>query len=74
MRITNWKKIGLGLCTAALVASCSISTTMDASIDKDVDAATKLREEAKLPAKIANQDLVRGNDDIWLGNTSLIAK
>ena len=72
MRITNWRKVGFGICMAAFVASCSISTTMDASIDKDVDAATKLREDAKLPAKVANQDLVRVNDDIWLGNTSLI--
>ena len=72
MRIINLKRLGLGLCAVAFIASCSISTTMDATIDKDVDAATKLRENAKIPTKIANQDLVKVNDDIWLGNTSLI--
>ena len=72
MRIINLGKIGLVFCAAIFVASCSISTTMDATIDKDIDAATKLRENAKIPTKIANQDLVKVNDDIWLGNTSLI--
>ncbi len=72
MRITNWKKIGFGFCALAFAASCSISTTMDASLEKDVDAATKLREDAKIPTKVANQDLVKVKDDIWLGDTSKI--
>ena len=72
MRLTNLKKLGLGICVIAFAASCSISTTMDASVDKDIDAATRLREDAKMPTKIANQDLVKVKDDIWLGNTSKI--
>lgn len=72
MHIINVKKIGLGICAAALVASCSISTTMDDAVERDIEASSKLREEAKIPTKIANQDLVKVNDDIWLGNTSLI--
>lgn len=72
MRLTNLRKLGLGICVIAFAASCSISTTMDASVDKDIDAATRLREDAKMPTKVANQDLVRVNDDIWLGNTSRI--
>lgn len=72
MRLTNLKKLGLGICVIAFAASCSISTTMDASVDKDIDAATRLREDAKMPTKVANQDLVKVKDDIWLGNTSKI--
>ncbi len=72
MRLNNFKKLGLGICVLAFAASCSISTTMDASIEKDIDAATRLREDAKVPTKIANQDLVKVNDDIWLGNSSKI--
>ena len=47
MLMTNWKKICLGLTAAVIVASCSISTNMDATIERDVDAATKLKEDAK---------------------------
>ena len=49
MRIINWEKFVIGCCALTLAASCSISTTMDAAIDKDIDAATKLREDAKVP-------------------------
>lgn len=72
MRLTNLKKLGLGICAVAFAASCSISTTMDAAVDKDINAASKLREDAKVPTKIANQDLVKVKDDIWLGDTSRI--
>ncbi len=72
MHITNFKNLSLGFCAVALIASCSISTTMDTSIQTDIEAATKLREESKIPTKIANQDLIKVNDDIWLGNTSSI--
>jgi type IVB pilus formation R64 PilN family outer membrane protein len=72
MHITNLKKIGLGLCAAALAASCSISTTMDESIDKNINAASHLREDSKIPTRVENQDLVKVNDDIWLGNSSKI--
>ena len=72
MHITNFKNLSLGICAVALIASCSISTTMDSSIQTDIEATTKLKEEAKIPTKIANQDLIKVNDDIWLGNTSLI--
>lgn len=72
MRITNIKTLALGLCSIALLASCSISTTLDTSIQSDVESAVKLKEESKIPTKIANQDLIKVNDDIWLGDTSLI--
>ena len=72
MLMTNWKKIGLGLLVAAFAASCSISTNMDATIDREVEAATKMKEEAKAPTPLANQDLIKVKDDIWLGDTSEI--
>lgn len=72
MHLTNFKNIALGLCSIAMVASCSISTTLDTSIQSEVEAAIKLKEESKIPTKVANQDLIKVNDDIWLGNTSLI--
>lgn len=72
MRITNWKKLGFGMLAAAFAASCSISTNLDATIDREVEAATKLKEEAKTPTPLANQDLIKVKDEIWLGDTSEI--
>ena len=72
MRITNWKKLGFGMLAAAFAASCSISTNLDATIDREVEAATKLKEAAKTPTPLANQDLIKVKDEIWLGDTSEI--
>lgn len=72
MRITNWKKFGLGILVAVFAASCSISTNMDATIDREVEAATKMKEAAKTPTPLANQDLIKVKDEIWLGDTSEI--
>lgn len=65
-------KIFAGVLLVALSTSCSISTTMDETIDKDVKATAKLREDSKIPTKVANQDIIKVNDDIWLGNKSRI--
>ena len=70
MHITNWKKFGLGIVAATVVASCSISTDMDATIERELEAASKLNEASKTPTKIANQDLIKVKDEIWLGDTS----
>lgn len=70
MRITNWKKISLGMLAAVFAASCSISTNMDATIEREIEAATKIKEEAKAPMPLANQDLIKVKDEIWLGDTS----
>ena len=72
MRLTNLKNLVLGICAVALIASCSISTSMDATVQADIESVVKLKEESKIPTKVANQDLIKVNDDIWLGNTSLI--
>ncbi len=72
MRMTNWKKIGLGMLVAAFAASCSISTNMDATIEREVETATRMKEEAKAPTIVANQDLIKVKDEIWLGDSSEI--
>ena len=72
MRLTNLKKLGIGACVVAFAASCSISTTMDNAVEKEVASAARLREDAKIPTSVANQDLVKVKDDIWLGDTSKI--
>ena len=72
MHITNIKNLSIGLCAIALIASCSISTTLDKSIQTDIEASVRLKEESKIPTKVANQDLIKVNDDIWLGDSSLI--
>ncbi len=70
MHLTNLDKMVLGVALTALIASCSISTSMDASIEKEVKATTRLKEEAKVPTTPANEDLIKVKDDIWLGDTS----
>lgn len=52
------------------VASCSLPTDYDASIERDVDAAIVAKEDSKTPQPPADTDVVRVKDDIWLGNTS----
>lgn len=66
------RKVLIGAMAALIAASCSVSTTMDDVVDRDVEATAKLREDSRVPTKIANQDLVKVNDDIWLGNKSSI--
>ena len=69
--LTNKKKYcGIVLLAAGLLASCSLSTQLDATVEREVSAATKLKETAKMPASPANVDLVRVKNDIWLGDTS----
>ena len=55
---------------AGLLASCSLSTQLDATVEREVEAATKLKETAKAPTQQADVDLVRVKNDIWLGDTS----
>ena len=66
------RKILIGIAAVAFAASCSISTTMDDTVDRDINATAKLREDSRVPTKAASQDLVKVNDDIWLGNKSSI--
>ena len=59
MHINKIHKIALGLAFVVLAASCSLSTSMDATIEREVEAATKLKEKAKAPTEIAPEDTIR---------------
>ena len=72
MHLIKNKKFGIVLAFAALVASCSMSTSLDATIEREVEASTKMKEMAKAPTPIENTDLVKVKNDICLGDTSEI--
>ena len=52
------------------IASCSLSTEYDAAMERDVDAAIRSKEDAKVPQPPADTDVIRVKDDIWLGDVS----
>lgn len=70
MRMNNLSKSIFAVIAIISIAACSISTSLDASIEKEVDATTKMKEIAKAPDKIATIDTIRVKEDIWLGNKS----
>jgi len=70
MRITKKLSLTLALITTAALAACSLATDMDATIDREIDNTAALKHEAQRPTDLANPDVVRVNDDIWLGDTS----
>lgn len=72
MRMNNSKKLGIGLLIMAVMASCSMSTKLDAEIEKEVEVSTTLKEKAKVPTAVAPDDVVRVKNDIWLGDSSTI--
>ena len=72
MHINNLQKFGLGLAVVVFAASCSLSTSMDATIEREVEATIDLKEKAKIPEKPITTDVVRVKNDIWLGDTSEI--
>lgn len=72
MHMNNLAKYSLGIAIVAFIASCSLSTSMDATIEREVDAATQLKEASKAPTEIANDGVVRVKNDIWLGDSSEI--
>lgn len=70
MLITNTQKFTLGALILTFAVSCSVSTSMDATVKRETEAAIKLTEAAKEPTPVANQDLIKVNEDIWLGDSS----
>ena len=70
--MNNSKKLGIGLLIMAVMASCSMSTKLDAEIEKEVEVSTTLKEKAKVPTAVAPDDVVRVKNDIWLGDSSTI--
>ena len=72
MRMNNYLKIALGVSVTAIVAACSMSTQLDAEIEREVKTATELKEQSKVPTQVAPEDVVRVKNDIWLGDKSQV--
>ena len=70
MRMNKFVNLALGTAVAALVAACSVSTDLDTTLDREVENTVALKEKAKAPAAPTVTDVIRVNDDIWLGDTS----
>ena len=69
MRMTKINLI-LSLALLGVVGACSVANDTDATLERQVESAAQLRHEAKAPMDVANNDVIRVNDDIWLGDTS----
>ena len=59
MHMNNLIKYSLGLAFVAVVAACSMSTSMDATLEKEVQTVSTLQEAAKAPTELAPDDVVR---------------
>lgn len=58
------------LALSATIGACSVANDMDATLERQIESAAQLRQEAKTPMDVANNDVIHVNDDIWLGDTS----
>ncbi|MBO7098031.1 MAG: hypothetical protein J6W11_05290 [Alphaproteobacteria bacterium] len=58
------------LALSATIGACSVANDMDATLERQIESAAQLRQEAKTPMDAANNDVIHVNDDIWLGDTS----
>lgn len=72
MHMNNWLKYGLCMGLVVLIGACSVSTSMDATLEREVEATTELKEKAKVPATVAPDDVVRVKNEIWLGDKSVV--
>ena len=70
MLMNKWIKYGLGFGAIALVGACTIATSLDSTIEREIAATTELKEKAKLPGESITNDVVRVKEDIWLGDKS----
>ena len=70
MRMNKFLGLTLGVTVVSLVAACSVSTDLDATLEREVENTVALKEKAKTPTTPAVSDVVRVKDDIWLGDTS----
>ena len=68
--MNNYLKTALGISLTAVIVACSMSTQLDAEIEREVKTATELKEQSKVPTKVAPEDVVRVKNDIWLGDKS----
>ncbi len=72
MLMNNWIKYGLSLGLVAFIGACSVSTDMDATLEREVEVTTALKEKAKMPSTPAPDDVVRVKNEIWLGDKSIV--
>lgn len=72
MLMNKWIKYGLGCGIVALIGACSISTDLDATLEREIEATTELKERAKVPTEMVSNDVVHVKDEIWLGDKSEI--
>lgn len=70
MLMNNLVKYTFGFGLLVAIGACSVSTKMDATIDREIEAVTELKEKAKAPAASAPEDVVRVKNEIWLGDKS----
>lgn len=70
MRTNKFFNLMIGAVAAIITAGCSVSTELDATIEREVENTVKFKEEAKAPMPRITTDVVRVKDDIWLGDTS----
>ena len=70
MRMNKIINLAIGTTVAGLMAACSVSTDLDATLEREVENTVALKEEAKMPTTPAPTDVIRVKDDIWLGDTS----
>ena len=68
--MNNIFNLALGAIAIGFVAACSVSTNLDATLNRELENTVKLKEEAKMPMTPEVNDVVRVKDDIWLGDTS----
>ena len=72
MRIIKLLNLAIGALAIGFVAACSVSTDLDATLDRELENTVKLKEAAKVPVAPVTNDVIRVKDDIWLGDTSEI--
>lgn len=70
MHMNKFINLIVGAAVIGLVAACSISTDLDATLEREVENTVRLKEEAKMPLPPVTTDVIRVKDDIWLGDTS----
>lgn len=70
MLMNRWIKYGLSFCAVAFIGACSVSTGLDATLEREIEATTELKEKAKAPTEAAPSDVVRVKEEIWLGDKS----
>ncbi len=72
MPMNKWIKY-ISVCAIALtIGACKVATSMDATLEREVEATAALKEKAKSPSELANNDLVKVKDEVWLGDKSEI--